>query len=59
MKDYIDATYKDRNFTYDMLRKIVQEAWDAITETFLRELVETMPARCQAVIDAQGGHTKY
>lgn len=63
MKDYIEAYYLDgeagKQPTYDQLRVIVREAWDSITVKFLRELIKSMPARCQAVIDAKGGHTKY
>jgi hypothetical protein len=59
----ISAYYPDgeagKQPTYDQLRVIVREAWDLITVEFLRELIESMPARCQAVIDAKGGHTKY
>ena len=63
MKDYIQRNYPDRqdrkDYTYDQLRRIVQEAWESITEQDLKELIESMPARCQAVIDAAGGYTKY
>jgi hypothetical protein len=63
MKDYIEVHYPDlpggRQPTYEQLRGIVQEAWDLISVEYLRELIESMPARCQAVIDADGGHTKY
>jgi transposase len=63
MKDYIECCYPDlpsgKQRTYDQLREIVKEAWDSITIEVLRDLIESMPARCQAVIDAKGGHTKY
>lgn len=63
MKDYIENCYPDlpagRQRTYDQLRQIVQEAWDSITDEVLRELIGSMKDRCQAVIDADGGHTKY
>jgi hypothetical protein len=63
MKDYIENHYPDlpagRQRTYDQLRQIVQEAWDSITDEVLRELIGSMKERCQAVIDADGGHTKY
>lgn len=63
MKDYIEACYPDlpngRQRTYDQLRQIVREAWDSTTEQDLRELVDSMRDRCQAVIDADGGYTKY
>jgi hypothetical protein len=60
MKDWIQERYPDDyQLSYDALREIVRAAWDAIPEGFLRDLIETMPARCQAVINAEGGHTKY
>ena len=63
MKNYIALHYPDlpngRQYRYEQLRTIVREAWDSIPEDFLRELIESMPDRCQAVIDAEGGHTKY
>jgi ketohexokinase/beta-glucosidase len=63
MKDYIELHYPDqpggRQYTYDQLRVIVREAWDSISIETLRELIDSMQARCQAVIDADGGHTKY
>ena len=42
----------------DLWERIVEE-WNAIPATAIRELISSMPARCQAVIDANGGHTKY
>ena len=41
-------------FSYDALRKTLREAWDAVTLKQLNELTEFMPARCQAVITADG-----
>ena len=48
-----------KRMPYPRLRQIVQDAWDQITEEDLKELVISMKARCQAVINAQGGHTRY
>ena len=44
---------------YRRLRSAAQEAWEAVGAAALRELVNTMHDRCQAVIDANGMHTKY
>ncbi len=41
------------------IRKAVREAWDAVTPEQLNELINEMQARCQAVIDAEGGPTEY
>lgn len=51
--------YPDYYISYDRLRIAVKEAWDAISELELLALVREMPARCQAVIDANGMHIKY
>jgi hypothetical protein len=63
IKDYIEVYYPDlpggRQRSYNQLRGIAQKAWDSITPDLLAEVVATMQDRCQAVIDAQGGHTKY
>lgn len=63
MKDYIELRYPDlyggKQLSYDQLRIAVREAWDSIPASYLVELIESMPNRCQAVIDADGGHTKY
>lgn len=59
MKDWIQERYPDdHKLSYDALREVVRAAWDAVPERFLKGLIESMQARCQAVIDAEGGHTK-
>ena len=58
MKNWIQEHYPER-LTYTTLRKAVREAWDSISERRLNELLDEMPARCQAVIDANGMQTKY
>ena len=45
--------------SYDELRRVVKEAWEAVPEDWLIELVRGIRARYQAVIDANGIHTKY
>ena len=59
MKDWIEREYGERTWTYDQLRKVVREAWDAITIEQLNELVDSMHQRCLDVIEAKGGHTKW
>ena len=59
IKDYIQEKYPDIHRSYPRLREAVIEAWNSITDEQIKELIGTMPERCQAVIDAQGGHTKY
>jgi hypothetical protein len=49
--------YKAKNL--DELFTIAQEEWAAISLSSFQTLIESMPRRCQAVIDAKGAHTKY
>ena len=37
----------------------VGKVWKRITPSYLKALYESMPRRMQAVLDANGGHTKY
>lgn len=39
--------------------EIVKEEWANVGEDFLNKLCSSMPKRIQAVIDANGGHTRY
>ena len=41
------------------LEKVVKDIWEAIPKKVYRDLVRSMPNRIQAVIAANGGHTKY
>ena len=59
MKDWIQERYSDDLHTYDQLRAAIIAAWDAVPQSYLLELLESMPARCQAVIQANGSHTMY
>jgi hypothetical protein len=59
MKDWIQEQYDDRLRAYDELREAIIAAWNAVPEAYLNQLLKEMPARCQAVIDANGLHTRY
>lgn len=63
MKDWMEENYLDlpsgRQRSYAQLRSIVYEAWESILTEYLAAIVNSMENRCQAVIDARGGHTKY
>lgn len=41
------------------LWKAMEEEWDQIEADFCRKLVDTMPARVNAVLKARGGYTKW
>ena len=45
--------------TMEELQDVVAEEWERTPLDYLRTLAHSMPARCQAVIDAKGGHTTY
>ena len=41
------------------LFKIIEDEWYKLDVDLLQRLVHSMPRHCQAVIDAEGGMTKY
>ena len=45
--------------TYDRLRVAVKDAWEKVGQDEFEALIQSMQARCQAVIDAKGLFTKY
>jgi len=45
--------------TMEQLQDIVAEEWEATSVEFIKTLINSMPARCQAVIDVNGEHTKF
>jgi len=59
MKDYIKRHYPEYHCSHDKLRRVVKEAWEAVGADKLLALMREMPARCEAVIDVQGGYIKY
>jgi transposase len=58
-KDWIDVLDPEIHRNYQRLRHTVSAAWDRVSDEEVKAQVRTMHARCQAVIDAQGGYTKY
>ena len=59
LKDYIQEYYLGVHSSCKRLRAAIQEAWDSISHERVRELVRSMRARCQAVIEADGWYTEY
>jgi DDE superfamily endonuclease len=59
MKDWIQDRYDDELRGYDELRAAIVAAWEAVPAVYLSELLEQMPTCCQAVIDANGEHTRF
>lgn len=55
LKDLKGKSIEAKHYLFHVLQK----AWDQLDRVVLRGLVESMSRRCQAVIDAEGWHTKY
>ena len=54
-----DRVYAREPRTVDALKRIIREEWENISLAELRRLVDSMPRRLQAIIDNDGGPTKY
>jgi len=64
MKNYIQnhywqARYNAVKVPLEDLRAIILEAWEAVPDDYIQSLVDSWWDRCRAVIEAQGGPTKY
>ena len=59
MKDWIARNYSEYTEDQTENKQIVQEAWDALPQSLFHNLVASMPARMQAVVDANGLHINY
>jgi DDE superfamily endonuclease len=44
---------------YDELARVIVEAWEAIPQDYIDDLIKSMDNRVSAVLDAKGWHTKY
>ena len=56
---YFQALYEADKVPYERLREIITEAWNAVPNSFIQTLYDSWWRRCQAVINAKGGPTKY
>ena len=45
--------------TVEELQEVIAAEWDKVDKEHMLTLAHSMPKRCQAIIDAQGWHTKY
>lgn len=50
---------KKRVTTVEAMKEALQEIWDGITPDFLQNYIESMPKRCQDVLEANGGSINY
>ena len=62
MWDRLNGSVRGRSVqpqTPQNLKQPLTEEWNLIPQRDLRRLIRSMPRRCQAVINAPGGHTPY
>lgn len=45
--------------SFERLQDVIADEWEKVYKELLKSLVHSMPKRCQAVINANGWHTKY
>ena len=60
--DELDRRLRVRNVppaTPDELFAVLQKDWETIPRQTIQHLIASMPRRCWAVIQANGGHTRY
>ena len=58
-RNYWQARYNAAKLSLSELRRIILAAWEAVPDSFIESLLDSWWDRCQAVIDANGGPTKY
>jgi len=58
-KHYYTAYYDASKITLLQLKRIIWEAWEAVPIDFIMKLYSSWWERCQAVIDANRGPTRY
>jgi transposase len=60
--DQLDKRVRQRQSppqTLDQFRLMLQQEWRTIPGNNVRNLIESMPSRCRAVLAARSGHTRY
>lgn len=45
--------------TIQELKTAIEEEWEMIPQNFIERLINSMPNRMRAVVDAHGGNTRY
>jgi hypothetical protein len=56
---YWQIRYDPSKISLLQLRQIIWEAWQAVPESYIEALTESWWDRCKAVIEANGGPTRY
>ena len=60
--DEIDRRVRQRPnkpVTLPQLRQALQEEWNDLPQAVIGRVITSMRRRCQAVVDSNGGHTRY
>ena len=50
---------KEQATSAERLKRIARKVWKGILSEYLKKIYKSMPRCMQAVIDAEGSHTKY
>ncbi|RKF58479.1 hypothetical protein GcM3_181011 [Golovinomyces cichoracearum] len=53
IKNYLQDNYPNV-MSYDQIRTVIKDLWRLVGEELFKDLIESIPARYQAVIDANG-----
>ena len=56
---YFKVRYNPASIQLEALRGIIKEAWEVVLESYIVMLLDSWWERCDAVIKAHGGPTKY
>jgi len=60
MRDYLYlALLKKNEDSLEELIKSAKEVWDSLEQLLINDLIDSMPRRVVAVIEAKGWYTKY
>ena len=59
--DHLGRRVRERNYVNNVrdLECVLHEEWIRIPMAVVRRLISSMRIRCGAVIDSNGGHTRY
>jgi hypothetical protein len=50
---------RESQVAYDEWDRVVVEAWEALPQDYIHDLIKSMDNRVNAVLEAKGCHTKY
>ena len=56
---YVILLWHSLSLPYNYFREILVEEWNGVAQLALRNYIASMRSRCQAVVNANGGHTRF